>query len=243
VRLVQLSDTHLLSAPNALLWDRNPTDNLTGMVATLSTLPGADALVISGDLSEDGSEAAYRRVDALTERIAPRRYVLPGNHDDVDEMTQVFGDVADTRRVELSDAWMLVLVNSQWTGNEAGELTDDSLDRLCEELDQLDRHAVLSLHHPPISPCPNPDCGLLHGDRLVRALLGTRVRVVLSGHVHQHFEVRRDGITFVGAPSTLSQLEHGGAPHYTETDDPPAALVIDLADDGTIAHHVVQAEV
>jgi Icc protein len=241
--LVQLSDTHLLSDPAALLWDRNPTDNLTAMVSTLATLSTADGLVISGDLSEDGSEAAYRRVDALSEGIAPYRYVVPGNHDDLADMTAVFGDVTDTRRVELSDAWTLVLVNSQWTGYEAGRLTEETLQRLRRELEQLDRHAVLCLHHPPISPCPNPDCGLLEGDRLVRALLGTRVRAVVSGHVHQHFEVRRDGITFVGAPSTLSQLEHGGEPHYTETPDPPAALLIDLHDDGTIAHHVVQAEV
>ena len=69
------------------------------------------------------------------------------------------------------------------------------------------------------------------------------MRVVLSGHVHQHFEARYEGIAFLGAPSTLSQLRHGGNPHYTDTGEPPAAQIIELHDDGRLDHQLVISEV
>ena len=67
------------------------------------------------------------------------------------------------------------------------------------------------------------------------------MRVVLSGHVHQHFEASDDGIALLGAPATFSQLRHGGDPHYTDTGEPPGAQILDLHDDGDFDRHIVLA--
>ena len=69
------------------------------------------------------------------------------------------------------------------------------------------------------------------------------MKVVLSGHLHQHFEVNDNGITFLGGPSTLNQLCHGGDPHYTDTGEPPGALLLELHDDGGVNHRLVTSEV
>jgi 3',5'-cyclic-AMP phosphodiesterase len=236
VLLAQVSDTHLLSDPRTSVWGRNPAENLASV---MNALPPVDATVVTGDIADDGTIEAYRLADRLTQRSAPRRYFIAGNHDDAAAMATVFGEIEDWRLVSLSEQWALGLLNSQWIGHEGGCITDRTLARLRRALDRVQAHVVLCLHHPPLSPCVQPDCGLIGRDRLLRVLRGGPVRVVLSGHVHQHFEARYEGITFLGAPSTLSQLRHGGTPHYTDTGEPPGAQLLDLHDDGDVDHRVV----
>jgi Icc protein len=238
VLMAQLSDTHLLRDRKASRWGHNPAENLASV---MNALPSVDAIVVTGDIADDGSVEAYRLAETLTAEKSARRYYLAGNHDDRDVMRAVFGELDDVRVVELSARWSLVLLNSHWIGHEAGYVTDGVLDRLASDLDRVETDVVLCLHHPPLSPCPQPDCGLRDSDRLLEVLRGGPVRVVLSGHVHQDFEVDREGITFLGAPSTFGQLRHGGDPHYTDTDEPPAARLIELQDNGHAAHRVVIA--
>ena len=112
------------------------------------------------------------------------------------------------------------------------------LEQLREALDDVTSHVSVSVHHPPVSPCPHPDCGLANSQQLLDNLRGSRVRVVLSGHVHRAFHTVSDGITFLGASSTLYQLRHGSDPHYTHTGQPPNALLVDLHDDGRVDHRL-----
>jgi 3',5'-cyclic-AMP phosphodiesterase len=236
VRLAQVSDTHLLRDRDGWRWGQHPAANLS---AVMAAIPAVDVIVLTGDIADDGTAEAYRLADSLTSRRDTRRYVVPGNHDDPETMARVFGPVEGIRVASLSNSWSLVLVNSQAVGHDRGHIPDRTRRALVATLDRLDAHAVLCMHHPPVSPCPEPDCGLHDAARLLAILQGSRVRVVLSGHVHQAFEVARDGIVFLGAPSTLSQLRHGGDPHYIATDEPPAAQVVDLHDDGRATRHIV----
>jgi Icc protein len=239
VLIAQLSDTHLLRDPSAWRWGHNPAANLESV---MDALPRVDAIVVTGDIADDSSIEAYRSADALIARGSARRYFLAGNHDDRDAMRSVFGPIEDVRMVELSARWSLVLLNSQWDGHEAGQVGDEVLDRLASTLDRVGTDVVLCLHHPPRSPCSLAECGLRDSRRLLEVVRGGPVRVVLSGHVHRHFGFVDEGITFLGAPSTLGQLHHGGDPHYTDTDEPPGGQVIELHDDGQITRRVVFAD-
>ncbi len=239
VLMAQVSDTHLLSDPTVSMWGQNPAENLASV---MRVLPPVDAIVATGDISDDGTIEAYRLADALTQPGAPTRHFIPGNHDNAAVMAGVFGEVEDWRLVELSEHWSLGLLNTQWIGHEAGSVTDDTLSPAPAAIDRVETHVVLALHHPPLSPCPQPDCGLIDSGRLLRVLRDSPVRVVLSGHVHQRFEVIDDGVTFLGAPSTSSQLRHGGDPHYTDTGEPPGARLLELHDDGAIDYRTVVAE-
>ena len=234
--VAQLSDTHVLADPGASAWGHNPAMNL---VAVMNALPRVDTIVVTGDVAEDGAEDAYRLADALIVQGSAPRFFIPGNHDDSAAMAVVFGELPALRFADLSPHWTLVLLNSKWSGHDAGFVPDNILDRLRSDLRRVESHVVLCLHHPPISVCPQPDCGLINADRLLDVLHGSPVRVVLSGHVHQRFETIADGITYLGAPSTSRQLRHGGDLHYTDTGEPPAARVVELHDDGSVDHRLI----
>ena len=236
--LAQLSDTHLLADPNARLGNYNTTRNLAAVLDALP--PRVDVMVVTGDVAEDGTHDAYERALSLTAGRADERYFLAGNHDDPDVMREVVGPVRPLRMVRISDKWTMALVDSQWIGHDAGLVTRETLARLRAELDHVTTNVVVCLHHPPISPCDNPPCGMSNSERLLEILQAGPVRLVLSGHVHRHFDTTRNGVRFVGAPSTFRQLRHGGEPHYTDTLEPPAAQLVELRDDGDVACEVIE---
>lgn len=221
------------------MWDHNTTHNLAAVMEALP--PRVDVMVVTGDIAEAGAAEAYRRALSLTAGRAEQRYFLAGNHDDQDAMREVFGSAEPLQMVRLSDHWTMALVNSQWVGHEAGHIVGETLAQLQDELARVTTHVVLCLHHPPASPCGNPACGMHDNARLLEVIHGGPVRLVLSGHVHQQFDTTRNGVRFLGAPSTFRQLRHGGVPHYTDTREPPAAQLIELLDDGEVRCEVVRA--
>jgi 3',5'-cyclic-AMP phosphodiesterase len=239
VLLAHLSDTHLLAEPAARIGGHNPAENLS---AVMHALPEQlDVMVVTGDVAENGNPRSYELAQSMTAGRADRTFFLPGNHDDPDAMRSVLGEVEDLRIIPLSDHWTMSLVNTQWLGHDAGRITDVTLARLRKELRRTTAHVVLCLHHPPISPCDNDDCGMVDGVRVADGLRDSPVRAVLSGHVHQQFDTVRHGIRFLGAPSTFRQLRHGGDPHYTDTGEPPAGHLLELRGDGGIDSHIVTA--
>ncbi len=237
--LAQLSDTHLLADADARIDNHTPAENLS---AVMHALPEhVDVMVVTGDVAENGNPRAYHLAQSMTAERADRVFFVPGNHDDPDAMRGVLGETDDLRIIPLSDQWTMALVNTQWPGHDAGRVPDVTMARLQHELGSISAHVVLCLHHPPISPCPNRNCGMVDGARVADGLRDTPVRAVLSGHVHQQFDTTRHGIRFLGAPSTFRQLHHGGDPHYTDTGEPPAGQLLELHDDGTIDSDVVTA--
>jgi 3',5'-cyclic-AMP phosphodiesterase len=239
VLLAQLSDTHLLADPRARLWGHNTTRSLAAVVEALPL--GVGVMVVTGDVAEDGTPEAYQRALALTAGRAEQRYFVAGNHDDPKVMREVLGPALPVRMIRVARHWSMALLDSQWVGHEEGRVTDTALSQLTDELTRVRTHVVVCLHHPPISTCKSPACGLTDNQALLEVMQRGPVRLVLSGHVHQHFDTTRDGVRFIGAPSTFRQLRHGGDPHYTDTDESPAAQLVELLDDGSASCRVVRA--
>jgi 3',5'-cyclic-AMP phosphodiesterase len=240
IRLAQLSDTHLVGDGDPLPFGQDSAASLAAVVEAFPARP--DVVVLTGDLADEGSVDAYRRVHALTSGLADELHVVAGNHDDPAAMKAVLGAADDLRAVPLSSRWTMLLVNSQWLGHGAGRIAPETLAALDEALAKTRRHVVVSMHHPPVSPCDDPYCGIVNAPEMLGVLdRHPRVRAVLSGHLHRAFDNTRGGIRFLGAPSTCSQLIHGGVPHFVPTSAPPAARLIDLHGNGAVAYQTVSA--
>ena len=80
IRLAHLSDTHLVGETGILPFDRDSAATLSAVIEEYSTRP--DVAVITGDLAEEPSREAYRKVRALASPLADELHVVAGNHDD-----------------------------------------------------------------------------------------------------------------------------------------------------------------
>ncbi|MBK1783396.1 metallophosphoesterase [Prauserella cavernicola] len=194
--LIQLTDTHL-RAPGELMHDVVDTAaNLTAALELLeaSSVP-VSALLLTGDLADNGAPAAYRRLRELVEPSARRLgaeivYAL-GNHDERGAFReQVLGEEPSTGEhdtVTTIGGLRVVSLDSSEPGRHDGHLSQRQLDRLAGVLSvPAPRGTVLVIHHPPV-PSPVPTVHLLRlrdADRLAEVLAGTDVRLVVTGHAH-----------------------------------------------------------
>jgi Icc protein len=240
VRLAQLSDLHVVGEADPLPFGQDGAASLDAVIDAFPARP--DVAVMTGDLADDGSTDAYRRIRALTTDLADEVHAVRGNHDDPANMDEILGGSDDLRVVSLSRRWTMLLVNSQWLGHGAGRISRETLDALDEALARTRRHLIVCMHHPPASTCDDPYCGIVNAAETLRVLhRHQRLRAVLSGHLHRAFDNTQGGIRFLGAPSTCCQLTHGGEPHFAPTSAPPAARLIDLHRDGTITYQNLSA--
>jgi 3',5'-cyclic AMP phosphodiesterase CpdA len=217
-RILHLSDLHAVAAgtrasgvldTNALL--RAAIDALSERLPAIGPI---DAVLVTGDISDDGSADSYAIARAELARLGLPMFVIPGNHDRRAAFREAFADttpmpedgpldwvadVAETRIIGLD-----TLVE----GQGGGRLQARSLDHLAKELDQSEgQPVVVALHHPPLRT------GIRFMDAIglenAEALEGILRRHdgslrVLAGHVHGVYHAMLGGHPVVTAHSTCS---------------------------------------
>lgn len=213
-RILHLSDTHLFGDDARHYGVTDTAANLRAVLARASTLADLDAVIVTGDCSEDGSDASYELLrDTVTpwaaERGAHAVFVM-GNHDQRAGFRAVLGDgtggtgVADAPvegAVEL-DGLRIVTVDTSVPGAGYGELEGAQLDRLRGILAVPAEHGtLLALHHPPVRAQTDllQALALQRPEELAEVIRGTDVRVILAGHYHHPLVA-----TFAGIPVVVS---------------------------------------
>lgn len=231
LRLVQLSDSHLSADPAAEYRGFNPGTTLQSLRPAVEKL-APHMLVLSGDVSEDGSAQSYERAAELIDGLAGEIVWLPGNHDERETMARALDRPGYSAGPVLErGGWQIVLLDSAWYDRPEGELDRGRL----EPLDQLDgeKPALVFVHHQPIaigSPWIDK-YPLIANHRLWEKLDGSAVRAVAFGHVHQVFEEQHRGIACLAAPSTVAN-SLPGTEKFTADPDGPAARWFELRPGG-----------
>ena len=216
-RVVQISDTHLSAelpffVPNF--------DAMAGIVAARRP----DLVVNTGDVALDGAkrddDLAFAR--RCHDRLGTRWVAIPGNHDlgdnpwrpDLAEpiteerlarYRRHFGD--DFWRIDACE-WVLIGVNAQLFGSGL-PAEDEQWDFLASAAKRTGGRPVGLFVHKPLFK-DDPDETSIEGRyvppasrrRLATALGEVDVRLVASGHLHQHRQLRTGRAVHVWAPST-----------------------------------------
>ena len=193
--IAHLSDPHLLAGR----LQYGAVDTEAGLRLALERLAAVDpppqALVFTGDLADKAEPAAYARLLEIVEPAAAAMGAevvwVMGNHDErADYALGLFGEESDATqdRVHVVDGLRIISLDSTVAGYHHGELTDEQLAWLADELATPAEHGtLLALHHPPL-PLPMLRAAelieLLEQDRLAAVLEGSDVRGILSGHLH-----------------------------------------------------------
>lgn len=216
LRILQLTDTHLFADPAGRLQGSDTENSLRRVLASTAAEPWApDLILLTGDLTHDGSSQAYRRLARLLRQAyqAPV-WCLPGNHDD----SAVLGRELDGASVlnpgsGILGHWQIILLDSTVPGHEGGHLAPAELDRLQHILEaNRTPHAVVCLHHNPV-PMGSRwlDTMTVDNAAALFAILDrhAQVKVLLWGHVHQAYDGARNGVRLLATPSTCFQFLPG----------------------------------
>jgi len=214
VLLVQLTDSHLFAEAGGKLLGMDTAESLQRVVdLVLDEQPRIDLMLATGDLSQDGSLASYKRFRQLSERIdAPVRW-CPGNHDELAPMQEATRGSDMMNPVLDIGNWRVVMLDTLVPGSVFGLLRQEQLELLDEALSETpERHYLVCLHHHPVTIGSRwmDGIGLHNRDELFSVInRHPGVKALLWGHIHQEFDESRDGVRLLATPSTGVQFTPG----------------------------------
>jgi 3',5'-cyclic-AMP phosphodiesterase len=243
--LAQLSDPHVGAS-----WEgADPVTRLRNAVAAVLALPEpVDAVLVTGDLSDNGSEQEYRLVRELLGRFEVPVHVLPGNHDDRAAMRRAFelpGEAAAPidYAVEIGPLRLLIL-DSTIPEQDPGGFEPEQLRWLEAELARAgELPTILAMHHPPLGTgieewdgfnLPPPE----------RAALGEvvgrhpQLRAIVGGHLHRVAASALAGCPVLSAPSTYLQARPSFTRGDVEVDGEPPGFAIHALLGGELSSQV-----
>ncbi len=234
----QLSDTHQFAKINEKLMGLNTHHSFDAVVKLIHQTADANEapfLVLTGDLSQDGSVLSYQRIVETLKNFPGEIAWIPGNHDDDLNMATVFNASRfSSKKHFILNNWQVILLNSHKKGEDAGFLTEDQCHFLISTLSKHPNHALIMLHHHilPTGAKWLDHINLTnHQDFLDIIDQFAQVKVVACGHVHQLSEQTRRKVFYCTAPSTCFQFKPK-APDFLLDDVMPGFNIIHLHSDG-----------
>jgi 3',5'-cyclic AMP phosphodiesterase CpdA len=247
--LAQLSDLHI----GATAEEVDPLARLESVVEAVRALPNrVDAVLVSGDLSDDGSEESYRLARSLLDRFDCPVYVLPGNHDDRARLRVAFelpgaGDEPVNYTAEVGEL-RLILLDSNVPGRDPGRFGSRDLAWLDEKLgEEPERPALLAVHHTPLVT-GSPGWDAINLDPLEREALAEvvarhpRLRAIVGGHLHRIAAASLAGCPVISAPSTYLQALPDFDPGDPDDEDVemvgPPGFALHVFHDGELSSQV-----
>jgi Icc protein len=243
LRLLQLTDSHLRAAADGELKGWRTLESLeAALAAALDGQDLPDAILATGDLSQDGSPDSYRHVRRVLGKVGVPVFCIPGNHDHPPTMAAElsappFRYCGDHRL----GAWRLVML-STWDGDRGGgRLAPEELRRFEGVLERAaEPHLLVVLHHHPVPVGSWLDkVGLDNADEFMRvADSDSRIRGIVWGHVHQVFAQQRRGVHLLAAPSTCFQFKRGAPTSDLDATRGPGFRWLDLLPDGRISTRI-----
>ena len=252
-RIIVFTDLHMLPEGQTMI-GLDPWQRLkAGLDHAARMHPGADRLVITGDLTHLGDRASYERVRALLADYPLPVSLTIGNHDNRDNFQMVFPEAARDEGgfvqevIDYPDVRLVILdthipVRRGHPDYSAGRLCPARLQWLDRQLAESGgRPVVVFMHHPP------HDTGfrgmdaikLLNGDAFYEVVLRHgNVRHIVAGHVHRTIGGSHRGIPFSIFKSPLHQqpMPFDIADTSSSVDEPGAYGILVVTPDGLQVH-------
>ncbi len=237
LRLIQISDCHVSADPDALYRGQSANANFQ-KVLQLARQWNPALVLLTGDVSEDGSQESYERISGLLAQTGVPVLALPGNHDDVEVMSRYFRlGPWDGPHVTEAGNWQLVLLDSTEPDRVSGCFSASCLEQIHASLHgKVREHTLVALHHQPVPVgAPWIDRYMLESPARFLDLIdqSPQVRCICWGHVHHDFQMQRKGVTLLGSPSTVAN-SMPGTQRFTLDPAGPACRWLELSARGEV---------
>lgn len=256
IKIVHLSDAHIVAAPHRL-YGLDPRERLARTIADIQARhDDADLYVATGDLAHWGEGDAYATFAAEWARAGLPVVCLIGNHDDRETFKRSFpgamgdenGFVQGHRRI--GDLTCLFL-DTVTPGSHIGSFCETRQAWLAGALEATVGDVAVFMHHPPLSVgvAPMDAIALADADALAAVLEPHRARIrhLFFGHLHRPISGSWRGWSFSGTRGLNHQLALDGhlridgraaSDDIVGSREPPGYAVILIDDQSLVVHFV-----
>ena len=249
MKLIQLTDIHL-TTPGETIGGRDPNANFErALDHALRNHPDAEAMVITGDLSDWGELQDYERLrDRLTRVPVPVQLCI-GNHDDRESFLKVFPEFADAngfvqKSVQLTNG-TAILLDTWGPETHAGHYCETRAAWLDRALCEAKEPVWLFQHHNPVPTHLGPmdEIMLLDSDLLGQTIAphAAKIRHLFFGHCHLPLSG-----SFHGIPVTaIRGTNHAGWANFGErnllsSSNLPEAYAVIITHGPSVTVHMIE---
>jgi 3',5'-cyclic AMP phosphodiesterase CpdA len=252
--IAQITDMHVKPRGEMLSGALDSHANLARAIGRLNDLdPQPDLMVATGDLTADGQPGEYAALRELLDDVRVPYLLVPGNHDDRENLRTAFAEQPwedDGFLLYAVEDWPLriVALDTVIPGRHQGEVCAARCRWLDDTLaEQPDRPTIVLMHHPPFAT------GIGHLDRMgltdpsgLGAVVGRHRQIVriLCGHIHRPVNAMFFGIPASIAPATSFQIELklDESKGIAWTREPPAFQLHSWSTEGGLVSHTAYVE-
>ena len=207
IRLLHISDIHLTDHGEPI-WGVNTMEHFHRLMNSVKQHSDVNAIIVSGDISNDGSIWSYKYADGMFKELGIPTYWCIGNHDRPDSLQGSISFCEYLSEVNILD-WGFIMLNSVIPDeinpdkNKArGFVSEEQLDLIRNASARYENLAIV-LHHPPIETGGWLDRRILENRtalvETIREL--NNVKLVMYGHIHCSTQIKQDGVVYASAPA------------------------------------------
>lgn len=214
IKIAQISDSHLPGDQTENIHGINPHQRLSHILNHIKQ-NRYDLILFTGDVASNGDEKSYTQLLELTKEIKDKILIIPGNHDDLDRLTNVLSQsnlfiIAPNDPIKVGN-WQFIYLDTIVKAENHGYVTDDNIRNLEENLKKThNTNACILMHHHPCNigiSCV--DKYKIHNSEKIKNVLTPNVKLVVHGHVHNDYTIAKD-IIYTSCPSTCFQFTKNG---------------------------------
>lgn len=217
--IAQISDPHI-TISGTLRENKYATvsrlQEAVGHILKLPTLP--DIVLVTGDCADNGLPEEYQLVQQCLAPLTMPVYLIPGNHDNRQNLRQTFGEQGSRHHAEFiqyvveTESLRLLALDTLHEGHGGGQLCPERLDWLTARLaESPEKPTILFQHHPPfLTGVSVLDSAGFEGLVAFREIVAGQPQIeqIVAGHIHCHL-IRRVGNSIaVTCPALSFQLQH-----------------------------------
>ncbi len=246
MKILQISDTHIYDDASKKLGGVCTRDSLMAVLTTARNEHQYDLVIVTGDLSMDGTVGSYKWLKKQLDNLKKPYRVLPGNHDDLINLRATFG----LKKEPYPDLvqcqyWNILLLNTLKKGAVYGSLQEHQLRLLAGYLETgKTRKTAIFMHHPAVKIGSNwlDKINLKEGRKDFMELTSDyRVELVVSGHVHQESKSILNETCFLTTPSTCAQFKPSSY-DFALDDSFPAFRLLDFTEKDSFCSSVIRVD-
>jgi len=249
LKFIHISDTHLIGDEYRSLYGIDPEFRLKKAFQSIDRWhKDASFIVITGDLSNDGSSSSYEKLKAIIRNSTLPVYLILGNHDIRDNFKRFFPQYASYKFVQYSQKTedrVFLFLDSVVEHSPYGKLCEERLSWLKNQLDTYKKESIyIFMHHHPIS------CGLYEMDNVGNFKTKDRfwdllkkhknIKHISFGHIHRIMHSCRNNISLHSTRGTAFQVAFRTdcKEEYLTNEENPTYAIIDIdKNDNTRVHH------
>jgi outer membrane protein assembly factor BamB/predicted phosphodiesterase len=203
-RFAFISDTHI-GSPNG-----GAEEDLRRTVADINTMKDISFVVITGDITELGTNEQIRLAKQILDSLKVKYYIIPGNHDTGWSesgglsFNKIFG--GDTFLFEYNGIHFIACASGPYVRMSDGHIPRSNMNWLKAELQKINKEEpVIFLNHYPL------DDGLDNWYEVIDLLKKQNTILALCGHGHNNRPVKAEEIPAVMGRSNLrAKANEGG---------------------------------